>query len=1627
MKDGYSGKGDFVPSYIVDKKQVSGDATADATSTGFGDGMYFTPQQPLFYQGTPQKTAADSLGMATSDGPHVVYDTVPGSNGVLPGVDFDATGLLYGAEVSKSSTLFDINDEKKDSSDKFSSDMPSCLDESGSSRNFGENWYRSDDPCDICTCYSFGEVKCELKVCDSYPLPPAGHKVHAVKVDDCCYTYSHVPSECNLDTCVNSAPVCQFYEDLQIIPEDKCCSSYSCTCNPVKCSSFNNFVCPEGLVKSTTDQNVCCSIPKCMIPSAEASASSGITALSSPTVFMNMFGNGDNSYEPMPFAPHTMLQDGLKTPLRSELPSQQIDLSPSGMSANAVSVHVIPGTKTVGATSYDSYVSDRHSVLLGSYIEGISNNSTSTCEFVKDSSACPDSCPVGLVCDGTSCVSPKDCPCYSNFIRRQTGAVWKEDNGCSDCICIGGKSECVPKVCDVISCPPGEKLIKVTDECCGSCQPDENSCESSDGTKHSLWEQWKNPSNECETCSCTPQGVVCEAEKCFDSNKPSCSLDEMLVTRKSGCCDVYECMCDVLQCTSTVPQCSQYESAVIVNPGECCPKYECVCRSEKCPPVPKCAANELLERTNADSDCCGKYICKPIGCTDESGVFHEPETTWPMANDTCQRCSCMSDQTIMCKSRDCATLAKPVCADGNDPTVIFDVDGCCPKYVCNFVCRGYAGSSRIHTFDGQSYVKFCPCQHVLVKDTFGLNFEVTVQRKDCNGGICTKSIDVTDTLLKQTYQIVKDVLVVPAGLTAFDITIADNKVTVVQKSTLIKIVFDHTFDTWSIHIPSSFAGKTEGLCGMADGDSENDFWIGGHSTTLDNFFAYWLVTPGCTEINAEVSAEVQIQSRQLCSDLFSKSAFADMASVVDINEYVETCAGIVPPEGKITSDWPGCSVFAAFASAASRAGKCVDWRTDDLCSYGKCSTGASYSACGPSTPKTCDNYKTYQAISVGYGVEGCNCDAGKVLLNGECVLPSSCPVCTDESGISRQNGEQWYYSGDCCTTAVCLIDGTITHNQKQCPAAPTCGSGEILAKASDESVCCPAYVCMPEKCTAVQCPAAVKPTCGVGEEWEVTFTGEKNCCLIYTCVCKPESCPSNSVPSCEVGEELEVVNVDKCCSTATCVCKHETCSAAPTCDQPGYALRVSKQGRCCTTYECVCDRCTCANNAVPTCKNGEVPVVVDPTACCPSYDCVCDKSRCPSTSSSKCASGFKRVATNSPSDCCESFECKCDVTKCPAVKSITCPSKPGYKILSTGQKKMQPGLPDCCPVSYESVCVCDVDACPVDDVTCKPYERKYQTNAGDCCPKYACECDMSSCQQGVKLCPLKHHVVQKIINDCCTTRVCECDACVDPTPCEDGWDTINEKIDVCGCKTHQCKPPSVCLIDGVEHAPGAVWMEDICTECTCESSVGDSCPSLQCTPIKCGTCSAGYTYVPVAGQCCGDCVPTVCHYNGKQYAPGQTWTSPDNKCTTCECMIDPVNNEVYSQCNAPSCPPIDDKCAPEDVITTADGCCTYCAPKSAPQNCRPVVDYVEEFELGGCKSQGKVNVTMCEGQCTSASVFSIDSGKFEKQCSCCSTVKTEDRTVDLVCPDGSKKEYVYKIATECKCGATTCGTGLPAN
>ena len=67
----------------------------------------------------------------------------------------------------------------------------------------------------------------------------------------------------------------------------------------------------------------------------------------------------------------------------------------------------------------------------------------------------------------------------------------------------------------------------------------------------------------------------------------------------------------------------------------------------------------------------------------------------------------------------------------------------------------------------------------------------------------------------------------------------------------------------------------------------------------------------------------------------------------------------------------------------------------------------------------------------------------QVLFDGACVDVSSCPICTDENGARRSNGDQWQYSGEPCIVASCLPDGSISQNQLQCAPALTCAEGEV--------------------------------------------------------------------------------------------------------------------------------------------------------------------------------------------------------------------------------------------------------------------------------------------------------------------------------------------------------------------------------------------------------------------------------------------------------------------------------------------------------------------------------------------------------------------------------------------------------
>jgi len=308
----------------------------------------------------------------------------------------------------------------------------------------------------------------------------------------------------------------------------------------------------------------------------------------------------------------------------------------------------------------------------------------------------------------------------------------------------------------------------------------------------------------------------------------------------------------------------------------------------------------------------------------------------------------------------------------------------------------------------------------------------------------------------------------------------------------------------------------------------------------------------------------------------------------------------------------------------------------------------------------------------------------------------------------------------------------------------------------------------------------------------------------------------------------------------------------------------------------------------------------------------------------------------------------------------------------------------------ESGSVCTAVECPVCSLVCADDEELVSTGTSGCCPTYECKAKGTITYvyicAAVKECPTGH--------------------------------TVSDVVDEHGCINRTCTPPSHCVYQGDIHMPGTTWDEDVCLECTCSATPNaDGEYTSECTSIQCGKCSEGYTYVPVPGECCGDCVPITCHYDGVQHSVGQTWAPHDDNCTSCECTMNPVTGEVYTTCQQASCPLMDPYCPADKIVTSEDGCCTYC---EAAKECQPHKTTYDTVELDGCVAQEPLDIMTCEGSCTSQSVFSFESGNFTKQCSCCSTQEVEDRTVDLVCPDGSTKTITYQTATSCGCASKKC-------
>ncbi|XP_043259225.1 hemocytin isoform X1 [Colletes gigas] len=364
----------------------------------------------------------------------------------------------------------------------------------------------------------------------------------------------------------------------------------------------------------------------------------------------------------------------------------------------------------------------------------------------------------------------------------------------------------------------------------------------------------------------------------------------------------------------------------------------------------------------------------------------------------------------------------------------------CTDTICAGVCSAW-GDSHYKTFDGKIYDFQGMCDYVLAKGSLGKeeSYDVSIQNVPCGttGVSCSKSITVTiggndnsETVALTRGKelpsgVFKRIAMRTAGLFVF-VDVPDLGLTVQwDRGTRVYIRLD---PRWK--------GRTKGLCGDYNDNSEDDFKTpsGGISEASANLFGdSWKKNEFCPEPKSvkdpcEQHPERKLWAVQKCGILKS-SVFYPCHSEVEVESYLYNC--IFDTCG---CDTGGdceclCTALAAYAQECNAKGVPITWRTQELCPMQcneKCST---YSPCVSTCPReTCDNLMILKdqshLCSQDTCVEGCSvktCSNGEVYSNDsytECVPREVCKIpCIEINGVTYYEGDS--VSNDDCQACFC--------------------------------------------------------------------------------------------------------------------------------------------------------------------------------------------------------------------------------------------------------------------------------------------------------------------------------------------------------------------------------------------------------------------------------------------------------------------------------------------------------------------------------------------------------------------------------------------------------------------------------
>ncbi|NXO87561.1 OTOGL protein, partial [Sitta europaea] len=663
--------------------------------------------------------------------------------------------------------------------------------------------------------------------------------------------------------------------------------------------------------------------------------------------------------------------------------------------------------------------------------------------------------------------------------------------------------------------------------------------------------------------------------------------------------------------------------------------------------------------------------------------------------DKCSQYVCLNMGWMLYNlSRNCPKdVQKPDCGFQGMPVQV-NTDSCCPEWECPCQCSVLSELSVI-TFDGNIIALCNMASYILVKlpgEVIVAHIEKCPADQSANSirklvppantsGLCFKKLNVTThtcqiLINRLARKVLVDSVIQPLPFSKEGLNIQDTgAMYIVNTPAGISIKWAHVTGIIDIQygLHSNTTRKTEGLCGVCNGDPSDDLKMQNmtiitNMEEIEMFIKSWEVEKSLDVTTRRPVRNCTEDNCTYCMELLKRSIFIPCREKVSPQEFCEKMWI------NSTNFWNyECDALSAYVALCNKHNICIKWRTPDYCSL-SCPEGKEYQPCvQPCEAKTCLNKWFYEDSPCSYLREDCVCKNGTILhrTDSDLCIPEEKCTCTDNKGQPRSAGEIWNGSVRGCCMYSCLENGSIIAVEPECSEdpPPVCErEGEVLLHVIEERACCPKKVC---ECNMSLCDAII-PTCKPSEKLVVGYQ-PLSCCPQYRCECDPSVCFNASQPDCREDQ---------------------------------FIVEAKQEDPCCFSHLCVCESCI---EPVPLCSEGEILTVDLNTIhyCCPHYYCVCDENLC-SEPPLVCTDDMTPVKEKILGQCCPEWHCECS---CENATMLTC---------KLGEvKKIDSSVSSACGCTHY-ICEKD-DVCIFQEVTVlNPGQSVIQYLDGDLC--YTVQC-----------------------------------------------------------------------------------------------------------------------------------------------------------------------------------------------------------------------------------------------------------------------------------------------------------------